>query len=81
VAYIRLVDVERAEGLLRKHYDAALQRAGKVWNIVRTMSPNPRILEASMNLYLAVMKGPSPLTRTQREMVAVVVSRVNDCFY
>ena len=66
---------------MRQHYDAALRRAGKVWNIVRTMSLNPRVLEASMNLYLAVMKGPSPLTRAQREMLAVVVSRTNDCFY
>jgi AhpD family alkylhydroperoxidase len=27
------------------------------------------------------MHGPSPLSRAQREMLAVVVSRANDCHY
>jgi alkylhydroperoxidase family enzyme len=81
MAYIRLVEVDEAEGCLRIQYDAAIRRAGRVWNIVKTMSPNPAVLEASMKLYQQVMQGPSPLTRVQREMMAVVVSRTNDCFY
>ena len=81
MAYIRLVDVAAATGRLKKAYDAALARAGRVWNIVRTMSPNPPVLDASMGVYLAVMKGESPLTRVQRELLAVVVSRTNGCFY
>jgi len=48
---------------------------------VRLMSPNPAVLDASMGLYVAVMKGPSPLSRAQREMLAVVVSRANHCHY
>jgi AhpD family alkylhydroperoxidase len=27
------------------------------------------------------MEGPSPLTRAQRKMVAIVASKVNNCFY
>ena len=52
-----------------------------VFGIVRLMSPNPPVLQASMAQYRAIMFGPSPLTRAQREMMAVVVSRTNDCFY
>lgn len=81
MAHIRLVEDNSATGSLRRLYDAAVRRAGRVWNIVKTMSPNPPVLEASLKLYEQVMKGPSPLTRAQREMVAVVVSGVNDCFY
>jgi len=32
-------------------------------------------------LYVHLMRGPSPLTRIQREMVAVNVFAVNHCFY
>ena len=64
-----------------RRYRAAIARAGRVFNIVRTMSPNPPVLQASMNLYGQIMKGDSPLSRAQREMVAVVVSRTNGCFY
>ncbi len=81
MAFIRLVPDGEAEGILKAHYDAAIRRAGKVWGIVRLMSPNPAVLEASMNLYRAIMFGGSPLTRAQREMIAVVVSRVNGCHY
>jgi alkylhydroperoxidase family enzyme len=45
------------------------------------MSPNPPVLVGSMHLYVAAMRGPSPLSRAQREMLAVVVSAANDCFY
>ena len=34
-----------------------------------------------VGLYTAVMHGESPLTRGQREMLAVVVSRANECHY
>ena len=81
MAYIKLISPEQATGSLKAHYDAALQRSGRIWNIVRTMSQNPAVLQASMGLYMRIMHGPSPLSRAQREMVAVVVSRINRCFY
>ncbi len=81
MAYIELVSNEEATGRLKTMYDAAIARAGRVYNIVRTMSPNPAVLEASMGLYMQVMKGPSKLPRKEREMLATVVSRANECFY
>ncbi len=81
MAYIELVSDADATGPLKRIYDAAIARAGKVFNIVRTMSPNPPVLEASMGLYMHVMKGPSGLTRKEREMIATVTSRANDCLY
>jgi len=81
MTWIRTVGESAATGRLRALYDAAIARAGKVFGIVRTMSPNPRVLEASMGFYRAVMFAPSPLSRRQREMLAVVTSRANDCHY
>jgi uncharacterized peroxidase-related enzyme len=81
MAHIRLVADREATGRLRRLFDAAIERAGKVFNIVRTMSPNPPVLEASMGLYEAIMHGPSGLSRKEREMLATVVSRANDCYY
>ena len=81
MAYIELVSDEEATGRLKEMFDAAIQRAGRVYNIVRTMSLSPPVLEASMAFYSRVMFGPGGLTRRQREMLAVVVSRANDCHY
>ncbi|GIV02423.1 MAG: peroxidase [Armatimonadetes bacterium] len=81
MAYIKLISEEDAEGRLARLYDQARKRAGKVFQIVKCMSLAPHQLEASMGLYRAVMFGESPLTRAQREMIAVVVSKVNGCHY
>jgi alkylhydroperoxidase family enzyme len=48
---------------------------------VKAMSLNAETLRASLDLYRAVMFGASELTRAEREFLAVVVSRKNDCHY
>ena len=78
---LRLIEEGEAAGALKAEYDAAIARAGKVFNIVKAMSLNPETLRASMELYRAVMFGRSELSRAQRELLAVVVSRANDCHY
>jgi alkylhydroperoxidase family enzyme len=81
VAHLRLIDEDEASGELKREYDAAVGRAGKVFNIVKAMSLNPPVLAASMALYRAAMFGPSELSRLERELLAVVVSCANDCHY
>ena len=79
--YIHQVPDEEATGLLERLYDAAIGRAGRVWNIVRIMSLNPLVMDTSMRFYGSLMKGPSPLSRAQRELLATVTSAELDCFY
>lgn len=79
--WIKVIGLAEAAGLLKQQYDAAIKRAGRVWNIVSIMSQNPRAMKASMDFYGALMHGESPLSRSQREMIAVVVSRANSCVY
>lgn len=82
MTWIRTVEPGKATGLLRELYDAAIQRAGKVFGILRCQSVRPEVLEASTALYLEVMYSErSPLSRAQREMIATAVSRYNDCHY
>jgi alkylhydroperoxidase family enzyme len=81
VPHVRLIEVEDATGPLKEEYDAAVGRAGKVFNIVKAMSLRPGVLRRSMELYKVVMFGPSGLSRQERELLAVVVSRQNDCHY
>jgi alkylhydroperoxidase family enzyme len=78
---IRQIPVGEATGFLKKLLDEALARAGRVWHIVHIMSLNPRVMDTSMKFYGAIMFGGSALSRWQREMLAVVTSRANDCFY
>ena len=81
MAWIKLTQPEESTGLLKQIYDSAMQRVGRIWNILRITSPNPPVLKASMDFYGAIMHGPSPLSRVQREMLATVVSAKNDCTY
>ena len=81
VPYLRLIDPDDADGELRHEYDAAVARAGKVFNIVQSMSLRPGVLRTSMDLYREIMHGPSGLSRADRELLAVVVSHANDCHY
>lgn len=81
MAWITTIEPNDAEGLLVRIYQAALQRAGRVYNILKVQSASPEALQACMELYLAVMRRESPLTRAQREMLAVVVSKANNCHY
>ena len=82
MAWIEIPAVAQASGLLKRIYDDAVERAGRVYNILSIQSRRPRALQASMMMYQEVMLSPrSDLTRVQREMLATVVSGVNHCHY
>ena len=44
MAHLRLVAVEDARGALKREYDEAIARAGRVYNIVKAMSLRPGVL-------------------------------------
>ena len=69
--YIRQITLDKATGLLKRELDKAVARAGRVWNIVQIMSLNARTMKAAMDMYGATMFASSPLSRQQREMLAV----------
>jgi len=79
--WIKQIPVAEASGLLKRLFDEAIQRAGRVWRIVHVMSISPRALQDSIALYRTLMFGDSPLSRVQRELLATVVSAELDCYY
>ena len=81
MAWIRTIDETDAEGVLQEHYGKMAEPSGSVDNILKIHSLNPRSLRAHFDLYKTLMRGRSPLSRVQREMIAVVVSAANRCHY
>jgi len=81
MAFIDKIDVGSASGKLKKLYDAALARAGYVAEIIQVMSRDADVADASMRFYGTLMKSPNALSPARREMLAAVVSNVNDCYY
>ena len=81
MAWIHTIEPEDAEGPLKEEYDRAVIRAGGVSNVLKVSSLNPEALSCWVALYKAVMFGPSPLSRAERELVATVVSQENSCHY
>ena len=79
--HIRLIGEGEATGPLKEEYDAAIERAGKVFNILKAMSLRPGVLRASMALYREIMFGESGLSRKERELLATVASAAQNCDY
>jgi alkylhydroperoxidase family enzyme len=50
-------------------------------NILRIHGVRSRTMRQHYDLYRELMYGRSPLSRIQREMIAVVVSAANECHY
>jgi alkylhydroperoxidase family enzyme len=81
-AWITTVDEPQASGEVAAAYaQAASRETGRVANVLKVHSLNPRSLLAHRTLYRTLMFGRSPLERYQREMIAVVVSALNGCHY
>lgn len=79
--YLEPIPPAEAGPALKREYDSAMRRAGRIWGIVAIQSHNPASLRDSIRLYGTIMFGASPLSRAQREMIAVVTSQVNECAY
>lgn len=81
MAYIDIIQPSQAEGYLKEVYDQILESRGKIAEVHKIQSLNPRSITRHMDLYNTIMFGKSPLRREQREMMAVVVSSANNCEY
>ena len=57
------------------------EKLGFVPNVFQTLSLKPQRLRDFMQLFNEIMLSPSRLSKLEREMVAVVVSSANRCYY
>lgn len=82
MAWISEIEVKDATGKLSELYDRIGARThGSVANILKVHSIHPDAMDAHLSLYKTIMFGESGLSRSQREMIAVVVSNSNECEY
>lgn len=81
MAFIKYITYENAPDNLKKLYEQYGGANKTPANIVRVAGIRPAVLENHITFYQSVMHGPSSLSRDQREMIAVVVSSLNNCHY
>ena len=63
------------------YFDLCREKLGMVPNVLATYAFNEKKLRGFSELYNDLMLGDSGLSKLEREMIAVVVSSINKCFY
>lgn len=65
----------------KAYFDLCEQKLGLIPNVLTAYAFNEEKLRTFTEMYNDLMLGDSKLTKLQREMIAVVVSSVNQCYY
>jgi len=65
----------------RQYFDICTEKLGLVPNVLQAYAFDIEKLNAFTALYNDLMLADSGLTKLEREMIAVVVSSINKCFY
>ncbi len=81
IAWIETVHPEEATGYVKSLYEGFQKQRGWIPNILKSTSIRPDVTRGWVSLFNTLMYGPSGLTRSQKEMIAVVVSAGNQCHY
>jgi uncharacterized peroxidase-related enzyme len=81
MTFVRLPTPDSAGPELRDEYAAALEREGRIMQVLRAMGPRAEVLRAFLDLFGALMRDGPGLDLRRRELVAVTVSRINGARY
>ncbi len=65
----------------QKYFDICTEKLGMIPNVLQAYAFDIEKLNTFTAMYNDLMLGDSALTKLEREMIAVVVSAVNRCFY
>ncbi len=65
----------------QKYFDVCMEKLGMIPNVLRAYAFDIDKLDAFSGMYNNLMLAPSGLSKLEREMIAVVVSSINRCFY
>jgi uncharacterized peroxidase-related enzyme len=79
--WIDYINEDEAKGKLIDIYDEIKKIRGKLPNVIKIHSLKPDVIKKHMDLYISIMFGKSDLSRKYRELIAVVVSLINNCNY
>lgn len=81
IAWIKVPTNRQLPDDIRELFGRAQEKLGIVPNVFRLFALRPEHLRRWRALYDELLRGESGLTPAQREMIAVVVSTQNRCFY
>ena len=76
-----LPEIKDLDEETQRYFEICVEKLGLVPNVLRTFSRNAEKMRAFSQYYNTLMLAPSGLSKLEREMVAVVVSSANRCFY
>ena len=80
MAKIKTIRYEEASGRLKEIYDDLVDKRGKLASVHTIQSLRPESIVKHINLYLEIMFTKSELSRAEREIMAVIVSKCNSSF-
>ena len=66
---------------MKKYLQICKEKLGIVPNVLLSYASRPEKLKTFVSFYNELMLGESGLSKLEREMIAVVVSSINHCFY
>lgn len=66
---------------MRRYFEVCEDKLGHVPNVLQAYSAHGPKLRNMASFYNELMLGESPLSKLEREMIAVVVSSANHCYY
>jgi uncharacterized peroxidase-related enzyme len=81
ISALPVPDPEKLDEDLQELFALCTEKLGIIPNVLRAYSLRPQKLRNFVAMYNELMLAPSGLSKLEREMVAVVVSSANRCFY
>jgi uncharacterized peroxidase-related enzyme len=81
ISALGVPDPETLDQDLQDVFGKCIDKLGLVPNVLSAYSLRPNKLRNFMAMYNELMLAPSGLSKLEREMVAVVVSSANHCYY
>jgi len=81
ISALNLPPVDPLPEATQRYFDICQEKLGMVPNVLQAYAFDITKLNAFTAMYNDLMLGPSGLSKLEREMIAVVVSSINRCWY
>lgn len=81
ISWFPVPDEEDLDPRVKELVEKQREKLGAPNNVVRTHAWRPELMLRWLDFYEFISKGPSGLSRVEREMIGVVVSAENRCVF
>jgi len=81
ISWFPVPDEEDLDPRVKELVEKQREKLGAPNNVVRTHAWRPELMLRWLDFYEFISKGPSGLSRVEREMIGVVVSAENRCAF